>query len=162
MPHRSVRQVLCPCFPDEEMRHREVKPLLWSHAEEWQSWKTPSLGPESTPESRQCPLHSPTKGVLSVFYVPARWDSCHALHEIPFHYVQSLRLLRLRPAGARSPLPVWDSEPHTPGCSPPGWGLVYSSWPGLWLHQAPQGPLRGRGGAPYRGKASLPRALGLQ
>lgn len=137
--------------------------MLESRKEEWQNWKTQSLGPGSTSESCQCLLHSTIKGVLSVFYMPVIWDSCHALHEIPFHYVQSWWLLWLRSTGALSPLPVWES-----------W--LQSARLGACILQlarplVPPGPLQhpGTSGASSgsgvelltRGKASLPRTLGL-
>lgn len=140
-----------PNSNDEEIRHREVKPRIWHHEEEWQSWKTPKPRPTVctfdqvrtfcryrlkpfTKLFTSCRLHGPA------VTAPTR---------DPLSVSSLCRLLRPRPAGAFSPLRLMLRN-HThlaagrlaAGTGPShrreeqGWGLVSSSWPALQLHRA--------------------------
>lgn len=130
--------------------------------------ETPTLGPEWTPESPQCPLPSPTKGVLSVFSMPATWDSVMPSTRYPFPLSSLGGCYGSGRLGPSLPC-LGGTRSHTRLAAVRRLGPVCSSWPGLWLHralcstQAPQRPPPGPGAELLtRGKASLPSALGLQ
>lgn len=140
-----------PDFNSEEMRHREVKPLIWCHEEEWQSWKTPTPRPTVCTFDQVRTFCRYRPELFTVLFTSCRLHRPAVMPPMrdPLSVSSLCRPLRPRPAGAFSPLRLmlWN---HThlaagrlaAGMGPShcreeqGRGLVSSSWPALQLHRA--------------------------